>query len=181
MTDFVFGATIRPARPEDLAMVRELVVRSLRDDHGYGYRPDWHADVDDLQGRYLDPPRARLLVAEQDGTVVGCIAVTPEPPRCPRQIQHRYADTEHVGQLMRLVVDPRVRRQGIAAQLVRAALQAARQAGGYRVLALHTNARNANSVGFWRTSGAVEVMDETLVSPADAEYLAVHFEFALGG
>src|SRR5436309_1785335 len=59
---------VRVARPDDLPAVRALMVRTFEEDFGYGYRPDFHADVDDLQGVYLDHPRHTLLVAVAAGS-----------------------------------------------------------------------------------------------------------------
>ncbi len=58
----------RPATADDLAEVRALMIRTFDEDFGYGYNPAFHADVDDLQGTYLDNPRHTLFVAVDPAT-----------------------------------------------------------------------------------------------------------------
>lgn len=170
---------IRHATMADLPRVRQMLVRSMNDDHGYGYRPDWHSDFDDLTGCYLLRPRAALLVAEVDGHVMGSVALKPEPPRGPNEVGAHGVAPGRVGQLVRLVVDPQARGQGLARRLVVELLEVARKTEGLDVLCLHTNGRNSSSLGFWRRSGAREVLDESTLLDDDAEYVAVHFEYRL--
>lgn len=76
-----------------------------------------------LPGAYA-PPRGTILLAERDGTVLGCIALRPLAP--PQE-----------GEVKRLYVRPTARGSGAGEALVNALLAAARIAG-YSSLKLDT-------------------------------------------
>ena len=71
------GYAVRAARSADLAAIRALMIRTFEEDFGYGYTPEFHVDVDDLQGVCLDNPRHALWVAAADrsGEIVGTAGV----------------------------------------------------------------------------------------------------------
>src|SRR4029077_19989709 len=62
------GLTIRQIEPADFVPVREHILRVVRDELLLDYRPEWHWDLDDLQGVYVDRPRQALFVAVDDLT-----------------------------------------------------------------------------------------------------------------
>lgn len=69
--------SIRRTEERDLPDARALMIRTFDQDFGYGYRPDWHADVDDLAGWYMRDPRTVMYVAVDDrtGEIVGTAGV----------------------------------------------------------------------------------------------------------
>lgn len=170
----------RATDPAELAAAREVLVRSMADDQGYGYRPDWHWDLDHLQEVYVDNARQALFVAVEGGEVLGTCAVRvggPASPPHPPEVAARYADRQAVAQITRLVTVPAARRRGLARQLVAAGVEFAREAG-FRVACLHTNARTTGALEFWRQAGAVEVFDAREWEDDD-RFETVHFEFPL--
>ena len=108
----------RATTPQDLAGARELILTSLHDDQGYGFQPQWHWDLDHLTEVYVDNPRQAMVVAVDEGTVVGTCAAriggSASPPH-PAWLADHYADRANVVQLVRLVTDPRLRRKASAA------------------------------------------------------------------
>ena len=80
------------------------------------------AELDGLPGKYAEP-RGRLLLAELDGAVAGCVALRP------------YDGTR--GEMKRLYVKPEVRGHGIGRALVARVIDEAR-AIGYSELVLDT-------------------------------------------
>lgn len=113
-------ATIRSLDgPADVAIAKVLFAEyaaSLDVDLGF---QGFEAELAGLPGAYVSPAGA-LLLAEQEGQVVGCVALRPlEPPS--------------VAELKRLFVRPAGRGRGTGAALTNAILARAREAGYERV------------------------------------------------
>ncbi|MFF2043051.1 GNAT family N-acetyltransferase [Kitasatospora sp. NPDC058170] len=172
--------TVRHARPEDVPGARRLILDTLYREFGYGYVPEWHADVVDLQGHYLDHPRHTLLVAVRQGEVVATTALHstgPAHPPHPREVAERYPDGT-TAQLVRVYVRAEHRRHGLARELVRRACAFASAEGGYRCVYLHTNADIPGAEPFWR-SLAEEVHDARPTGEHGPGVATVHFEIPL--
>lgn len=172
------GFTVRLARPDDLAAVRALMVRTFEEDFGYGYRPEYHADVDDLQGVYLDHPRHALLVAvaDESGEIVGTGGVRSgglKPAFNPPWLVARY-DPERTAQLVRVYTLREWRGRGVARALVEQALRFVADAGGYTVVALHTDPRSPGAERFWRSLPTTLIHDDR-----DGPSGSLHFEMAI--
>jgi GNAT superfamily N-acetyltransferase len=149
MSDFV----VREARAEDLAQIRALMIRVLNEDYGYGFVPEHHGDIADLQGYYLDNPRHTLIVAEDGagGDLVAVVAVRAQgvpQNRRPQWLIDRY-DPETSAEICRLSVALKHRRRGAGRAVVEAARHWIARQGSYRVIQLHTNARSENAGPFW--------------------------------
>ncbi|MFD1083537.1 GNAT family N-acetyltransferase [Micromonospora andamanensis] len=159
---------------------RGVMLDTFYRDFGYGYRPDWHWDVIDLDGTYLTPEHHALFVATKGDDVVGTTAVRaagPKSPPHPRFLTERYPD-DTTAQLFRVYVRPEHRRCGLARALVGLAIEFVTRQPRYQALYLHTDARIDGAEPFWR-SMATPVHD-----PRDGDedsYQTVHFEIALPG
>src|SRR5215472_3192346 len=149
----VGGWSVRLARPEDLAQARAIMLRTFEEDFGYGYRPDYHADVDDLRGTYLDNPRHALFVAVDDASdqVVATAGIRSgglKPQYNPAWLVERY-DPERTAQIVRVYVAREHRRRGIAQGLISAVCQFVADEGSYERIALHTDPRSPGAERFW--------------------------------
>jgi carbonic anhydrase len=101
-------------------------------------------EVAALPGDYV-PPRGRLLLAEWDGGLAGCVAL------------HAWADGDGVCEMKRLYVRDAHRGHGIGRALAAWAIDEAR-AIGYRAMRLDTmGARMPSAVGLYRALGFVEI------------------------
>ncbi|MFD4909164.1 GNAT family N-acetyltransferase [Kitasatospora purpeofusca] len=171
---------IRHAVPEDVPGARRLILDTFYREFGYGYVPEWHADVVDLQGHYLDHPRHALLVAVRAEEVVATTALHstgPVHPPHPREVAERYPSGT-TAQLVRVYVRAEHRRHGLARELVERARAFAAAEGGYRRLYLHTNTAVPGAEPFWR-SLAEEVHDARPSGEHGPGVATVHFEIPL--
>ncbi|MBB5956828.1 GNAT superfamily N-acetyltransferase [Saccharothrix tamanrassetensis] len=170
---------VRQARKEDLPGARSVMLDTFYQEFGYGYRPEWHGDVVDLEGSYLRPRRHALFVATKGDEVVattGVRAQAPSSPPHPAWLADRYAGGG-TAQLFRVYVRPEHRRCGLARALVDLATAFVAQTPGYQSLYLHTDTRIAGAEPFWR-SVATEVHDARDGDPFS--FQTVHFEIPLG-
>ena len=170
------GFTARPARPSDLSAARALIMRVIHEDLGYPYNPQWHWDVDDLHGVYVDDPRHALWVAVDDATgeIIGTGGVRRGGPTSPPEVAARY-DPERTAQVVRVYVDRAHRRRGAARMLVELARRFAAAVGGYDVICLHTDRRAPGAEAFWRAMPTTLVFDPHGQGPFGD---TLHFELA---
>jgi GNAT superfamily N-acetyltransferase len=170
------GFAVRPARPEDLTAARALIMHVIQEDLGYAYNPEWHWDVDDLQGVYIDDPRHALWVAVDDATgqIIGTGGVRRGGPNSPPELAARY-DRDRTAQVVRVYVARAHRRRGVARTLVDLARRFAAADGGYDVVCLHTDTRAPGAEAFWRAMPTTLVHDPQGVGPFGD---TLHFELA---
>ncbi|GAB2962618.1 GNAT family N-acetyltransferase [Micromonospora polyrhachis] len=173
------GYLIRPATRDDVGAARSVMLDTVYHDLRSGYVPRWHADIIDIEGAYLDPPRHILLVAERDGQVVATGGVRshgPKHPPNPAWIAQRYPSGS-TAQLCRIYVRAEHRRQGLARALVTTLLDFAAATEGYDTVYLHTDPASPGAEAFWRATARL-VCDEREL-PERQE--VVHFEIPLPG
>ncbi len=170
--------TVRPATSDDLAAARALMIRTFEEDFGYGYRPEFHSDVADLQGVYHDHPRHTLLVAVADdtGEIAGTAGVRSgglKPAFNVPWLVARY-DPDRTAQLVRVYTLREWRGHGIARALVAQAVRFVAGEPSYTVLALHTDPRSPGAERFWRSMPTTLIHDDR-----DGPSGSLHFEMAI--
>lgn len=133
---------IRPAaREADLVAVRAMILAYARE-FGFGLcYQGLDAELAGLPGVYA-PPGGGLLIAENSGTPLGCVAF-------------RRLDTEAC-EMKRLYVSPAVRGRGLARRLCTAAMAEARRRG-YRTVRLDTRADMLAAQALYRALGFASV------------------------
>ncbi|GLY99002.1 GNAT family N-acetyltransferase [Actinoplanes sp. NBRC 103695] len=174
MTDY----ELRIAGPDDVDGARSVMLDTFYRVFDCGYRPDWHADVIDLEGTYLRQPHHALFVAVTGGEVVATTAVraaAPNHPPHPRWLVDRYPAAT-TAQLFRVYVRPEHRRRGLARALVRRAVEFASAQPVYRDIYLHTDTRVPGAEAFWRSMA--DLVHDPRDGGADCSR-TVHFEIPL--
>ena len=140
--------TVRRAQPDDHAAIADLTARVYR---GEGFSSaDYEPALRDVASRAAS---ATVLVAEQDGRLVGAVTVATRGGEWAEQAEAGEAV------IRMLVVSPEVRGAGTGEQLVRACLDVAREDGCSRVrLSSQEDMRPAHRLyerlGFVRTPEA---------------------------
>lgn len=131
---------IRPAHAGDAATLAELFVQ-------LGYPQDSPADTASrIRAWNDDPAGAALVAADEDGKVLGLIAVHV----CPF-----FERTGSWGRIVALVVSDRARRQGVGGRLVDAAESFAADRGCVR-MEVTSSDRREDAHGFYRDRGYVD-------------------------
>lgn len=168
----------RMAGTTDVAGARSVMLDTFYRDFGYGYRPEWHADVIDIAETYLEAERHALFVAAEDDEIVATTAVRavgPKSPPHPAWLAERYPSGT-TAQLFRVYVRPDHRRRGLARTLVGLAQDFVSATPDYEKLYLHTDTRIEGAEAFWR-SVAVEICDARDHDPD--HFQPVHFEIPI--
>lgn len=170
---------VRHATAADVHGARSVMLDTFYREFDYGYVPQWHDDVVDIENTYLAHPRHALVVAVLGDEVVGTTALNsrgPAHPPHPRWLTERYP-SGRTAQLLRVYVRPDHRRHGLARAMVRAACDFAAGVPGYDTVYLHTNVDIPGAEAFWR-SMADEVCDARTTGEHGG-YGTVHFEIPI--
>ena len=92
--------SVRRVRPEEIAQTQTHILRVLEEDLGVGYVPEWHYDLDDIQGVYIDNPRQALFLAVDDesGAIsTGLGGVNQRPGNARLSSRNRSSDAASSG------------------------------------------------------------------------------------
>ncbi|WP_296258179.1 MULTISPECIES: GNAT family N-acetyltransferase [unclassified Pseudomonas] len=105
-------------------------------------------DLRHFQRTYLESEGGRFFIARLAGKLIGAVGYLPYDGR----FAHLHFGARHVVEVVRLFVDPGVRRLGLAARLV-ALLKAAALSERVKVLYLHTHPFLPGAIAFWQRQG----------------------------
>lgn len=113
---------IRDATLDDAERAGRIVLEAYRSLPGYVDEPEYEVELADVAARL--PPVGEVLVAEDDGRVVGCVTYVPGP-------ESPMAESMEPGEagIRMLGVDADARGRGIGRLLVEACIERARQEG----------------------------------------------------
>lgn len=138
---------IRAATPADLAPLHALVQRAYRGDAA---RAGWTHEADLVEGQRIEPGALaaildnadeRLLVAERDGVLIGCVEITDRG--------------EGVGYLGLLGVDPQQQAGGLGKQLIAAAEREAVTQFGARRMEMSVIEPRVELIAYYERRGYV--------------------------
>lgn len=136
---------IRVAAVPDLSRLHPVIERAYRGDEA---RLGWTHEADLIEGRRIEgatldailaSPADRLLVAERDGAIVGCVQVTGKEGG--------------VAYLGLLCIDPALQAAGLGRQLITAAETMARSAFAARLVEMTVIERRAELIAYYERRG----------------------------
>ncbi|MSO86990.1 MAG: GNAT family N-acetyltransferase [Acidimicrobiia bacterium] len=130
----------RPFVADDHASVRDLILAGMRERWGDAYEPSANPDLDDIRSTYVDRG-ADVVVIEAGGRIIATGTLVP--------LDHG------TGQIVRMSVDARHRREGLARGVVEHLLRRARERGLAEVIVL-TDTPWVSARALYRACGFVE-------------------------
>lgn len=164
--------SVGPMFGHEEAALQALIMGAVYEDFGFSYRPDWHYDVDHLGEVYQG--RNVMLAARMNGEIIGSAGLRMG---APVTIAGHYDKGDmRVAQIVRLVVRPEWRRQGIARYLIESLIPYAINDPATHHLYFHTSDTSASAIPFWESMGARMIRDDR---PNEPVTRTVHFEFDL--
>ena len=143
------GLEVRPVRPEEYAAVTALTLEVYV---GGGYIPADDYYVAELSAPATRADEADVLVAVEDGAVLGAVTY------CPLGSTWREIAAEDEGEFRMLAVSGAARGRGVGLALVQACLDQAREAG-LRGLAISTMSKMTEAHRLYGRLGFARVPD----------------------
>ncbi|SPO07092.1 uncharacterized protein DNG_09786 [Cephalotrichum gorgonifer] len=172
------GAVVSHATPDDIPAVvgfnkaARTTMFPMIDSASH----DKHADRElaTFQQIYLEHPDGAFLIARVDGVLVATIGCVPYDHRFPHL---RIGKEERIVEVVRLYVDPALRRTGLASRMFAALEETVRQRGIERFY-LHTHPFLPGAVNFWERHG----FSTAHVDSDDLIWRTIHMvSFRMGG
>lgn len=148
------------AQPDTRTEARAFCLRIIKDVYHIDYTPDWHSDLDSLllardENWFSGMQHGGFLVVrEEDGSIVaaGGFYALEKKPSTKERLRDRYGDARKVCQIVRVYLDPGVRRKGLGTMIV-TALERMASDTGYTSIYLHADAQTPDTLSFWRSQG----------------------------
>ena len=142
---------VRDATRADADEAGRVVLESYRSLPGYEPEPDYEVKLADVAARL--PPAAEVLVADDEGRVVGCVTYVPGPES---PLAESYVPDEAGIRMLGVVAE--ARGQGVGRLLVEACIDRARRQGRQAVFlhstpSMHGAHRMYGRLGFQRAQG----------------------------
>ena len=112
---FFMNVTIKPLsnNPKEIEDVKKFLFKMIKLEFGYGYVPEWHQDIVNLEDYYINPERNNFFVAYYEtGEIIGTIGIRAYDKDFP-EFRHLYSK-DTTSSIWRLFVDRRCRRCGLA-------------------------------------------------------------------
>ncbi len=131
---------VRPFRADDQRAVSALIIDGLRERWGAAFEDGHNPDLDDIHAHYVELG-STVLVGMIDGELVATGTLVPSG--------HGRAA------IVRVSVDRRLRREGLARSIVEALLAAARDTG-VTTVEVETDTPWHSAVGLYRSCGFTE-------------------------
>ena len=139
----------RLAKPPDIAAAHALIESAYRGDSA---KSGWTHEADLLGGQRTDPealsailadPAQTLILAEQDGALVGCVLVVDKGRR----------ERDRVAYLGMLTVSPRLQGGGLGRALVAEAERCARESFGATIMEMTVIKQRAELIDWYLRRG----------------------------
>jgi len=142
---------------------RAFCLRIIKDFYKIDYTPAWHTDLDSLsdtspEGWFSKGKRGAFLVVrdeEQRIVAAGGLYGLQNKPALAIRLQDRYRDAASVCQIVRVYLEPDLRRKGLGRAIASALEEKARDLG-YVTSYLHADAQTPDALSFWRSQGYIE-------------------------
>ncbi len=138
--------------------VQEFLFYQIEKEFGYGYVPEWHQDIIDLENYYINPERNNFFVAFNSKTneIIATIGIRAYDKDFT-EFKNIYS-SKSTSSIWRLFVDEKYRRCGLASKMFSVAETFANQQD-YDFIYLHTHRTLNGALEFWTKMGFVITMD----------------------
>ena len=138
--------------------VQNFLFNMIMEEYGYGYIPEYHGDIIDMEKYYLEPGKNNFFMAQHNttGELMGTIGIRAYDKKF--QLKNVYTPETTAG-IWRVFVDRTWRRNGVASALVRIGENFCREKG-YEKIYLHTHKSVTGALDFWLSNG-YQIVEDT--------------------
>lgn len=144
----------------DIALyrVKEFLFDIINREFGFGYVPEYHMDICDMETCYLKPKKNTFFLAIHKNTkkLIGAAGIRAYDKDF--EIFKDVYDPKSTASICRVFVDKNWRRNGIGSSLVSLAEDFCKRRG-YAKVYLHTHKTVRGSLNFWLSNGYEIVKD----------------------
>jgi len=142
-----------------ISNVQNFLFAQIKKEFGYGYVPEWHQDIINLDTYYVNNDRNNFFVAfnSQTDEIIATIGIRAYDKDFS-QFKDIYSK-EHTSSIWRLFVDEKYRRCGLASKMFTIAENFANECN-YKDIYLHTHKTLSGAIEFWTKMGFVITVDE---------------------
>ena len=139
--------------------VQKFLLNMIQDEYGYGFIPDFHQDIVDMETYYLKPGNNNFFMAlnNKTGELIGTIGIRAYDNNF--QFFKNVYSPETTASIWRVFVDKPWRRNGVASTLVSFGEKFCREKG-YKKIYLHTHKTVPGSLDFWLSNG-YQIVEDT--------------------
>ena len=142
----------------DLVEVQNFLFKQIKKEFGYGYVPQYHKDIIDINDYYIDPIRNTFFVAidKKTNEIVGTIGLRAYDKDF-EEFRNIYSN-QSTASIWRLFVDEKYRRCGLATLLYNIAEDFAYK-NNFEGIYLHTHKNLEGALDFWNKMGFEVTID----------------------
>ena len=136
----------------EMELVKNFLFEQIKKEYGYGYVPEYHKDIINLDEYYVFPKRNNLFLAvdNEKDKIVASIAVRSYD-KSFKEFKHIY-NGQYTASIWRLFVDRDYRRCGLASELFNR-VENFTYLNNYKQIYLHTHKDLCGALQFWKKMG----------------------------
>jgi GNAT superfamily N-acetyltransferase len=144
---------IKSLQKEHLAQydVEEFLFKMIKEEYGYGFIPEYHQDIIDLENYYLHPERNNFFLAIDPHTekIIGTLGIRAYDKDFP--FFKNVYNPQTTASIWRVFVEKSWRRKKVASNLVQTAENFCREKD-YKQIYLHTHRTVHGALNFWTSN-----------------------------
>jgi GNAT superfamily N-acetyltransferase len=139
--------------------LRKFLFKMIKAEYGYGFIPEYHQDIVDLENYYLNPHRNNFFLAVDPQTkkIIGSLGIRAYDKDFP--LFENVYNSKKTASIWRVFVDKNWRRMKVASTLVQTAEDFCRE-NDYQQIYLHTHRTVPGALKFW-TSNGYQITNDT--------------------
>lgn len=132
--------------------VKNFLFKIINNEYGYGYVPEYHKDIINLENYYIKPDKNVFLLAthKKTGNLIGTLGIRAYDK--DYDIFKEIYDSKTTASVWRVFIDKKWRRNGVGSKLVSMAEEFCKNKG-YTNLYLHTQKIVDGALDFWLSKG----------------------------
>ena len=145
---------IKSLEKEDIEIygIENFLFKIINEEFGYGYVPEYHRDIVNMEKYYIKPDKNAFLLAthKNTGKLIGTIGIRAYDKHY--NLFKGIYDEKKTASIWRVFIDKKYRRNGVGSKLVNSAEEFCKNKG-YKNLYLHTQKTVDGSLDFWLSKG----------------------------